>query len=52
MKSLSGLLGTLWTTVDHAEFFGLMACVAAVSSLALLLLSRRSNQVEREVARH
>ena len=49
---LAGLLGTLWTTVAHASFFGLMACVAAVSSLALLLLSRRSNQVEREVAQH
>ncbi len=38
---LAGMLGTLWSRLSPNAFFLLMAAVAAVASLALLLLSTR-----------
>jgi proton-dependent oligopeptide transporter, POT family len=36
----AGLIGTLWSSMSHATFFGLLALVAAVAAAMLLALGR------------
>lgn len=43
---LAGTLGTLWSVIGHALFFGLMAAVATAAGALLWLLDRPARRVE------
>lgn len=45
---LAGVLGTLWSAMDHASFFGVMAAVAATAGTLLRLLDRAVVRIEAE----
>lgn len=47
---LAGVLGTLWSEVGPAPFFGLMAGVAGLASVLLWLLDRPAKRLESDVA--
>ncbi len=41
----AGLVGSLWSSLSHALFFGLLALIATVSALILLALDRPARRV-------
>jgi POT family proton-dependent oligopeptide transporter len=43
---LAGALGTLWSQLDHAWFFALIAAVATMAAVLLYMLCRRLGDVE------
>jgi POT family proton-dependent oligopeptide transporter len=43
---LAGVLGTLWSELDHAWFFALIAAVATMAAVLLYMLCRRLGDVE------
>ncbi len=49
---LAGVLGTFWSKLDHASFFGLMAGVALCASALLLLFNRAARRAEGAAMAH
>lgn len=47
---MGGLAGTLWTRMDHAPFFTLIALLPALASLLFLALRRPARKIETETA--
>jgi len=45
---LAGAVGTLWSSVNHAQFFAILAVLAMAAGAMLLTMDRSTSRIESE----